>query len=92
MATNHDIEIAFDAAIDQVQRAAARGLATPDGGSVREQLGQLEFRLRAERANALERKAIDRDWVQKTVRWIVEWMPESDLNIIAALGRIARIK
>ena len=41
---------------------------------------------------ALERGTIDRDWVQKTVRWVVEWMPESDLTIIAALGRIARIR
>lgn len=92
MATNHDIETAFDAAIDQVRRAAARGLSTPDGQPVREQLGQLEFRLGTERVAAVERGAIDRDWVQKTVRWVVEWMPESDLTIIAALGRIARLK
>ena len=92
MTNTKEIEIAFDAAIDQVKRAAASGLAAPDGRSVSEQLGQLEFRLRTERAQALERGTIDRDWVQKTVRWVVEWMPESDLTIIASLGRIARIR
>jgi hypothetical protein len=86
-----DIESAFDAAIDQAQRAAAAGMAALDGSSARERLWQLEFRLRTERANALQRGGVDRDWVQKTIRWVVEWTPESDLTIIAALGRIARL-
>jgi hypothetical protein len=86
-----EIEIAFDAAIDQARRAVAAGMTAQDGSSARERLGQLEFRLRTERANALERGVVDRDWVQKTIRWVVEWTPESDLTIIAALGRIARL-
>jgi hypothetical protein len=44
-----------------------------------------------ERTRAVERRAIDRVWVQRTIRWLVEWAPESDLTLIAALGRIARI-
>jgi len=92
MTSKNEIETAFDAALDQVTRAATTGLLTPDGRSVLEQLSQLEFRLRTERAKALKRGTIDRDWVQKTVRWVVEWMPESNLTIIAALGRIARIR
>lgn len=86
-----DIEAAFDAAVDQAQRAAAAGMTSLDGSSAREKLGQLEFRLRTERAQALEREVVDRDWVQQTIRWVVEWAPESDLTIIAALGRIARL-
>ncbi len=92
MTSKNEIETAFDAALDQVTRAATTGLLAPDGRSVLEQLGQLEFRLRTERAKVLKRGTIDRDWVQKTVRWVVEWMPESNLTIIAALGRIARIR
>ena len=92
MSTTKDIESAFDAAIDLVTRTARTGLSTPDGKSVTEQLGQLEFRLRSERAKALERGSIDPDWIQKIVRWVVEWMPESNLTIIAALGRIARLR
>jgi hypothetical protein len=86
-----EIETAFDAAIDQAQRAATEGMVGLDGSSARERLGQLESRLQTERAKALERGAVDRDWVQKTIRWVVEWTPESDLTIIAALGRIARL-
>ena len=91
MTNGREIEIAFDAAIDQAQRAAAEGMVALDGSPAREQLGQLEFRLQTERAKALERGAVDRDWVQKTIRWVVEWTPESDLTILAALGRIARL-
>lgn len=86
-----DIETAFDAAIDQVQRAAAGGLMTLQGESARTQLEQLEFRLRSERTSALARGSVDPDWVQKTIRWTVEWVPESDITIIVALGRIARL-
>jgi hypothetical protein len=92
MSTANDIESAFDAAIALFTRTARTGLSTADEKSVTEQLGQLEFRLRTERAKAVERGAIDPDWIQKTVRWVVEWMPESNLTIIAALGRIARIR
>ncbi len=86
-----DIETAFDAAIDQVQRAAAGGLMTLQGGSARTQLQQLEFQLRTEQTGALARGSVDPDWVQKTIRWTVEWVPESDFTLIAALGRIARL-
>ena len=91
MTNGREIEIAFDAAIDQAQRAAAEGMVALDGSPAGERLGQLEFRLQTERTKALERGAVDRDWVQKTIRWVVEWTPESDLTILAALGRIARL-
>lgn len=91
MASNADLETAFDAAIEQVQRAISAGLTADDGRPVTDKLGQLEFRLRTERANAIERHAVDREWVQKTIRWVVDWVPESDLTILAALGRIARL-
>jgi hypothetical protein len=28
---------------------------------------------------------------QKTIRWVADWAPATDLTLIAALGRIARI-
>jgi hypothetical protein len=91
MASNEDLETAFDAAIEQVQRAISAGLTADDGHPIADKLGQLEFRLRTERANAIERQMVDREWVQKTIRWVVDWVPESDLTILAALGRIARL-
>jgi hypothetical protein len=40
--------------------------------------------------SALVRGAVDREWFQRTVRDLVEWVPETELTLIAALGRIAR--
>ena len=91
MSKSTEIETAFDSAIDQAQRARAGGMIGRDGSPAGERLGQLEFRLRAERARALERGTVDRDWVQKTIVWTVEWVADSDIAIIGALGRIARL-
>jgi hypothetical protein len=33
---------------------------------------------------------VDRDWFQQTVRWVTEWVPDTEITLIAALGRIAR--
>jgi hypothetical protein len=40
--------------------------------------------------SSLERGSVDREWFQRTVRWVVEWVPDTELTLIAALGRIAR--
>jgi hypothetical protein len=61
-----------------------------DGESAAPHLRKLEEELKLERARALKRGAIDREWFQKTVRWLIEWAPDSDLPLVAALGRIAR--
>ena len=53
-------------------------------------LEQLVKELELERARAIARGAIDREWFQKTVRWLIEWVPETEPTLIAALGRIAR--
>ncbi len=54
-------------------------------------LQKLEEELRLERVRALERGAVDREWFQKTMRWLVEWVPETEPALIAALGRIVRV-
>jgi hypothetical protein len=69
----------------------AAGMTTINGDDAHPQLERLADELTSERTRAVERCAIDRAWVQKTVRWLVEWAPESDLTLIAGLGRIARI-
>ena len=51
---------------------------------------KLEKELKKERALALERQTVDRDWLQKTVRWVVEWVPDTELALVAALGAIVR--
>ncbi|MFL5523082.1 MAG: hypothetical protein ACJ8AF_03135 [Gemmatimonadaceae bacterium] len=91
MATPAELESAFDEAIAQVRKCLAAGMTTIKGDDAQPQLEHLAGELSVERERALERRAIDRVWVQKTVRWLVEWTPESDLTLIAALGRIARV-
>jgi len=86
-----DLEIAFDEALTHVERSLAAGLKTMDGSSARPQLEKLKRELKTQRANALEHGAVDREWFQKTLRWVVEWLPDTELTLIAALGRIVRV-
>ncbi len=85
-----NLESAFDTALTQVRRSIASGMKTSGGSSARPQLETLETELRRERAKALELGIIDREWLQKTVRWVVEWVPDTELTLVAVLGRIAR--
>lgn len=90
MGKSDDLQVAFDAALTLVQRSIASGSKTSDGGSALPQLEKLERELRAQRASAVERGNVDRDWFRKTVRWVVEWVPDDELTLVAALGRIVR--
>lgn len=65
-------------------------MKTSGGSSARPQLETLETELREERAKARERGILDREWLQKTIRWVVEWVPDKDVTLVAALGQIAR--
>ena len=85
-----DLESAFDTALRHVQRSISSGLKTSAGSSARSQLETLETELRRERTKALETGIVDREWLQKTVRSVVEWVPDTDLTLVAALGRIVR--
>lgn len=87
-----ELDEAFDAAITVAANCRAAGMVCADGSSALANLDRLERELIAERKRTLERGAIDREWFQKTVRWLIEWVPETDLTLIAALGRIARAK
>ncbi len=84
------LEGAFDKALTQVQRSIASEMKTSDGSSAQPQLEQLERELKEQRTAALEQGKVDREWFQKTVRWVVEWVPDDELTLVAALGRIVR--
>ena len=92
MTGNSDLGEAFEAALAVTRREKAAGMVCLDGSPAVGFLDQLERELLAERERAMERGSVDKDWFQKTVRWLVEWVPETDLTLIAALGRIARAK
>ena len=85
-----DLKAAFDSALEEVKRLQAKGMTTLAGASAETELEQLAAELRAERARAVERGRVDREWFEKTLKWVVSWVPESDLKVIAALGRIVR--
>jgi hypothetical protein len=91
LSTTRELEVAFNAALTHVERSLAAGLKTMDGQSARPQLEKLERELRVQRDKALERGSVDREWFQQTVRWVMEWVPDTEITLIAALGRIVRV-
>jgi len=91
MATPAEIESVFDEALRLTNRALSGALETIDVEEARPKLEALAAELLIERDRAIERGSVDREWIQKTVRWMVAWVPDSDLTLIAAIGRIARL-
>lgn len=87
-----DLGAAFDSCLTEIRNASQRGMLTATGASAESKLQTLEAEVRAERSRALEKGFVDRDWFQSIVKWMVEWLPEAELTLIAALGRIARAK
>jgi len=81
---------AFDHAIAQVDRALAAELRTGAGEPAAPELARLRALLVAERAAAVARGGVDREWVRETVRAVAAWTPDSELSLLAALGGIAR--
>jgi hypothetical protein len=90
LSTTAELESAFDAAIAQAQKSIKTGMKTLAGEPAGPYLTKLKEELLLERARAVKRGAIDREWFQRTVRGLVEWVPETELTLIAAMGRIAR--
>jgi hypothetical protein len=84
------LEDAFDAALEEVKRTKDKGMTTLTGSPAAPELDRLANELQDERARALERGRVDREWFQQTLKWVVTWIPDSDLKVIAALGRIVR--
>jgi hypothetical protein len=90
LAKVQDLEVAFEAALTHVARLLAGDMKTMNGDSARPQLGKLQRELRLQRDQARNRGTVDRDWFQQTVRWVTEWVPDTEITLIAALGRIVR--
>ena len=88
--TKPQLQLAFDLALARVERLLANDMKTVKGVSARRQLEQLEKELKQERTLALQRETVDRVWLQRTVRWVVEWVPDKELTLLSALGAIVR--
>ena len=92
MADKSELHDAFEVAIAATRRERSAGMSCSDGSSADANLDHLEQELVAERDRALSRGTVDKEWFQKTIRWLVNWVPESELSLIAALGGIVRAK
>jgi hypothetical protein len=90
MATTVELKTAFDAAIAQTRKSLKAGMKTIGGEPAASHLETLRKELTLERTRALKRGEVDREWFQKTVRDLIEWAPETELSLVAALGRIVR--
>ena len=90
MAGNFALGDAFDAAILATRRERSSGMTCADGSSATANLDQLEHELIEAKARSLQNGSVDKEWFQRTVRWLVDWVPESELTLIAALGGIIR--
>jgi len=90
LATAAELKTAFDAAIAQTRKSLKAGMKTIADEPAAPYLKKLQEELTLERGRALERGGVDREWFQKTVRGLIEWAPETELSLVAALGRIAR--
>ena len=88
--TAPQLQLAFDLALARVERLLGNNMKTAKGASARSQLQKLEKELKRERALAVERQTVDREWLQRTVRWVVEWVPDNELALLATLGAIVR--
>jgi hypothetical protein len=91
LSTSAELESAFAEAIEETRKCLAAASMAVDGKGARPELERLTNDLELERDRAVERGSVDREWIQTTVRWLVEWVPDSDLTLIAAIGKIARI-
>lgn len=84
------VETAFEHALEKVDRAIAVGMKTPKGSSAVPELQRLRSELEQERERSRERGFPDPEWVRRVIRDVVDWTPENELGLLAALGRIAR--
>ena len=85
-----DLLQAFDQAIAAVRRLEARDLRTSAGDSAAPELERLVSELASRRNEVAEGSPLDPAWAGRTVRWVVEWLPDAELPLLARLGGIAR--
>ncbi len=70
--------------------SSTRLLAALDQTIAAVQLARLIRELTTQRAAIADGAALDPEWAGQLVRWVAEWIPESELPLLARLGGIAR--
>lgn len=82
--------LAFDEVLKAVERALESGMQSATGRDARVELESLRSELQSERASAVERGSVDREWLRAIVQDVAAWTPQTELALLAALGRLAR--
>lgn len=91
MTRQSELDAAFDSALTLIHKSQRAKMKTGSGEDARPLLQQLEGELKAERTRSAERGSVDAEWFRHTLRWLVEWLPEDQPQLIGALGKIARV-
>jgi len=83
---------ALDRAIAEVAAAQRAGamVQTAAGEPAGERLAALRRELELARERAAETGTVDAEWLRLLIRGTMEWIPDTRLRIVAALGGIAR--
>ena len=82
---------AFDRAIAEVASAQrSRMVTTASGEPAAEKLAALRRELELARERAADTGTVDPEWLRVLIRGTMEWIPDTRLRIVAALGAIAR--
>jgi len=84
---------AFDKAIAEVATAERAGITRTSGGEpAGHRLAALRRELELGRERASETGTVDAEWLRVLIRSTMEWIPDTRLRIVAALGGIARAR
>lgn len=82
---------AFDRALVEVATAERAGIVKTAGGEpAGDRLAALRRELELARSRAAETGTVDAEWLRVLIRSTMEWIPDTRLRIVAALGGIAR--
>ena len=82
---------AFDKAIAEVATAErAKIVTTSSGEPAGERLAALRRELEMARERAKDAGLVDAEWMRVLIRSTMEWIPDTRLRIVAAIGAVAR--
>lgn len=80
----------LDRALNAVERAQRRGLQTRGGLSAAPELGRLHAWLADVRDRVRHGERVDLEALATTIRDVAAWTPETELQLLAALGAVAQ--
>lgn len=81
---------ALDSVRRQIRRARKAGMRTVEGSDATEHLDRLAAEIARQTELVSNGSSVDPAWLRDTIRWVATWVPAADLNLLGALGAVAR--